>query len=89
MNKTFTKIALSTSSILTTALMASAVHAQSLPSGGSVAADSATIDSTGTTNTTITQTSDRAVINWASFDRKQRQLSDDGTVGSCGRVIFD
>lgn len=42
------------------------VWAQQLPSGGTVTAGSATIKSGGK-STTITQTSDRAVINWDKF----------------------
>ena len=66
--KTLYKIALSSSTILTTALLASAAQAQNLPIGGSVAAGSARINAPSGTTQTITQTSDRAVINWTSFD---------------------
>ncbi len=56
------------STALTTLIVASgAAHAQALPNGGSVASGSASIASDGTT-TTITQSSDRAIVNWTSFD---------------------
>ena len=52
--------------VLAAAGTASIAHAESLPSGGSVMAGSATI--TGTpTSTTVVQTSQNAVINWAGF----------------------
>ncbi len=57
------------SSALTSALfVAGPAHAQAvLPSGGTVVSGSAGIASAGTT-TTISQTSQRAIVNWYSFD---------------------
>ncbi len=49
------------------ALLAAAHPAAAGPAGGKVTAGEASIAASGTT-TTITQTSDRAVINWNSFD---------------------
>ncbi|WP_167693120.1 GLUG motif-containing protein, partial [Sphingomonas azotifigens] len=54
-----------------------AAHAQTLPSGGSVVAGSASIVS-GNGATTIHQTSDRAIINWSDF-----------SIGQGGAVTFD
>ena len=47
--------------------LAFTVNAQALPAGGMVAAGVASIN-TGTTNTTINQSSQNAVINWQSFN---------------------
>ncbi|WP_205524424.1 filamentous hemagglutinin N-terminal domain-containing protein, partial [Rhodopseudomonas sp. WA056] len=52
--------------------------AQQLPSGGSVAAGSATISSPNATTLNINQSSDRAIINWNSF-----------SVGQGGTVNFN
>ncbi|MFS8050736.1 filamentous hemagglutinin N-terminal domain-containing protein, partial [Rhizobium sp. BR 314] len=54
-----------------------AVLAQSLPSGGQVAAGSATIGAPSAGSLTINQTSGSAVVNWQSFD-----------VGKGNRVTF-
>jgi filamentous hemagglutinin family protein len=54
--------------IIILALIASNTHISfANPTGGSVAAGSATINSVGNT-TTITQTTDKAAINWATFN---------------------
>jgi filamentous hemagglutinin family protein len=53
--------------LASTALLPVAAHAQQLPSGGQVAAGSATIGSASGGAMTITQGSDRAVINWHDF----------------------
>ncbi|MBB6489313.1 YDG domain-containing protein [Rhizobium lusitanum] len=64
--------------LASTALVHStAVLAQSLPSGGQVAAGSATIGSPSAGALTINQTSGSAVVNWQSFD-----------VGKGNRVTF-
>ena len=52
--------------LASTALMPVATQAQTLPSGGQVAAGQAVIAGAGNA-VTITQTSDRAVINWQDF----------------------
>ncbi|MBT0670081.1 filamentous hemagglutinin N-terminal domain-containing protein [Novosphingobium profundi] len=56
--------------------LAPSARAQTLPTGGTVAAGSASIATTGTA-TRITQTSDKAIINWDSF-----------SVGQGASVIF-
>ncbi|TIX50934.1 beta strand repeat-containing protein [Alteraurantiacibacter aquimixticola] len=61
-----TKIVLSASTILSSMALAATAQAQAVPSGGSVEAGSATISTTGNLQT-ITQTSERAVINWTDF----------------------
>jgi filamentous hemagglutinin family protein len=53
--------------LASTALLPIAAQAQQLPSGGQVAAGSATIGSASGGAMTITQGSDRAVINWHDF----------------------
>jgi len=53
--------------LASTALLPVAAQAQQLPSGGQVAAGSATIGSASGGAMTITQGSDRAVINWHDF----------------------
>jgi filamentous hemagglutinin family protein len=64
--------------LASTALVHStAVLAQSLPTGGQVAAGSATIGSPSAGSLTINQTSGSAVVNWQSFD-----------VGRGNRVTF-
>ncbi|TXI02366.1 MAG: filamentous hemagglutinin N-terminal domain-containing protein [Rhizobium sp.] len=64
--------------LASTALVHStAVLAQSLPTGGQVAAGSATIGSPTAGGLTINQTSGSAVVNWQSFD-----------VGKANRVTF-
>src|ERR1700684_1350163 len=55
---------------------ASAAQAQSLPTGGTVTAGSATI-STGEQNVTITQSSQQAAINWQTF-----------SIGKDDKVVF-
>ncbi len=62
MNRTFALALLAS-----TALMSAAAQAQQLPSGGQVAAGSATIGTPQSGVMTITQASDRAVINWRDF----------------------
>ena len=57
-------LALLASSALTVPVQ---VHAQDLPSGGLIAAGSATISTAAPGAMTITQASDRAIINWQSF----------------------
>ena len=52
--------------VLAAAMVAVPAHAGTLPTGGSVAAGNASI-ATNATTTSITQTSNRAVINWDSF----------------------
>jgi filamentous hemagglutinin family protein len=75
--KKFSKIALSCSTILASTLLTTAAFAQTLPSGGSVVAGTATIDVPTINSQTIT-TSGRAVINWNSFN-----------VGAGNIVIFN
>jgi filamentous hemagglutinin family protein len=53
------------------------VEAQTLPTGGEVVAGQATV-ATGTKSVTVTQTSDRAAINWQSF-----------SIGKGNSVVFD
>ena len=60
-----------------TLALATSANAQTLPTGGTVAAGSATIATSGST-TTVTQTSSNAVINWSSF-----------SVGQGAAVTFD
>ncbi|WP_368664857.1 GLUG motif-containing protein, partial [Caulobacter sp. Root655] len=52
-------------------MAASAAAAQALPSGGNVASGSATIGYTGPGAMTISQTSDKAIINWSDFSIAQ------------------
>ncbi|MFJ6328807.1 MULTISPECIES: filamentous hemagglutinin N-terminal domain-containing protein, partial [unclassified Rhizobium] len=61
----------------TAVLLGTAALAQSLPSGGQVAAGSATIGTPSAGALTINQTSGSAVVNWQSFD-----------VGKGNRVTF-
>ncbi|EJL36294.1 filamentous hemagglutinin family N-terminal domain containing protein [Caulobacter sp. AP07] len=58
-------------SLLPLMMAASAAAAQALPSGGSVASGSATIGYTGPGAMTISQTSDKAIINWSDFSIAQ------------------
>ncbi len=53
--------------VVLTGLLACAGLARANPSGGSVAAGSATISGTGTPSVTINQLSNTAIINWNSF----------------------
>ena len=53
--------------LLMIGLTTTAASAQDLPVGGTVASGSATIG-TGAASTTVTQSSNRAIINWQSFD---------------------
>ncbi|MCW0198964.1 MBG domain-containing protein [Sphingopyxis sp.] len=53
--------------LASSALIPAAVQAQALPTGGSVARGGATIGAPADGAMTITQASDRAVINWQSF----------------------
>ncbi|MES2054940.1 MAG: GLUG motif-containing protein [Pseudomonadota bacterium] len=50
-----------------TALVSTAALAQELPTGGQLQAGAATITTPGAGSMQITQTSDRAIINWQSF----------------------
>ena len=78
--KTISKVRLVTTTCLTmaAALISGTAQAQdALPSGGSVVQGNATITVPSNGRQTITQTSDRAVINWQSFD-----------VGQANSVIF-
>ena len=61
----------------TAVLLSTTALAQSLPSGGQVAAGSATIGTPSAGSLTINQTSGSAVVNWQSFD-----------VGKGNRVTF-
>ncbi|OJY72046.1 MAG: hypothetical protein BGP09_25190 [Rhizobium sp. 60-20] len=63
--------------LTTTALVSTTALAQSLPTGGQVAAGSATIGSPSAGSLTINQTGSSAVVNWQSFD-----------VGKGNRVTF-
>ena len=53
--------------LLASSALVSAAHARELPTGGQLAAGAATIANPATGPMTITQTSNRAVINWQSF----------------------
>ncbi len=53
--------------LASTALMPAELRAQALPTGGQVAAGAAVINTPAPGAMTITQTSDRAVINWQDF----------------------
>ncbi len=65
----FATTCLSAGVTMAAALFASPAQAENaLPSGGSVVAGNATIGAASSGNQTITQTSNRAVINWRSFD---------------------
>ncbi|MGL5838750.1 MAG: beta strand repeat-containing protein, partial [Sphingorhabdus sp.] len=64
----FRKIALSASTFLAPIALAAPAFAQSLPTGGNVAAGTATIGTPTATSQTVTQTSNRAVVNWTSFN---------------------
>ena len=68
---------LGNSALVCAVLSVAAAHAGTLPSGGSIAAGSATISATSTA-TTITQASQNAVINWQSF-----------SVGAGNSVVFN
>ncbi len=57
--------------LATTGLVPAAALAQTLPSGGQVAAGAATIAYTRPDQLNITQTSDRAIINWQDFSVAQ------------------
>ncbi|WP_137680867.1 filamentous hemagglutinin N-terminal domain-containing protein, partial [Aurantiacibacter suaedae] len=59
--------ALLASTAISTAAISSAAMANDLPTGGEVAAGSATIGAPSAGNMNITQHSDRAVVNWTSF----------------------
>ena len=65
------------SALVLAAAVGGQAHAQALPSGGQVVAGSASID-TGAGSVTVTQTSQRAVVNWNQF-----------SVGQGGAVVFD
>ncbi len=58
-------------------LASAPAHAEPLPVGGSVVAGSAAVSAAGNV-LTVSQSSQRAVINWQSFD-----------VGSAGKVVFN
>ena len=53
--------------ILASSMLSGGALAQSLPTGGTVVAGGARISSNGTT-TTVTQSTDKAVIDWRGFD---------------------
>ena len=53
--------------LASSALIPVAAQAQALPTGGSVARGSATIGTPADGAMTVTQSSDRAIINWQSF----------------------
>ncbi|MDB5432289.1 MAG: hypothetical protein JWP35_3405 [Caulobacter sp.] len=65
------------SALVLTAVVGGQAHAQALPSGGQVAAGQASIGA-GEGSVTVTQTSQRAVVNWNQF-----------SVGQGGTVVFD
>ncbi|MDR2856841.1 MAG: hypothetical protein LBV50_03225, partial [Novosphingobium sp.] len=62
--QTFFHVLMATTALAT---QAGLVHAQALPTGGEVAAGQAVIGQTGSTMT-IDQSTQRAAINWQTFD---------------------